>query len=73
MTNEMHPRAKIVNEARRALDVALGAWLKKHNLTTAEKIMLLTVTLSNIVSSAMRRAVKEEREVGNDASSDFPP
>jgi len=73
MTNEMHPRAKIVNEARRTLDVALGAWFKKHDLTTAEEVMILTAAFNGIIVGAMRLAVKKEREVGNDASPDFPP
>jgi hypothetical protein len=72
MTNEIHPRVKIVNEARHTLDVALGTWLKKHDLTTAEGVMILTAAFNGLIVGAMRLAVKKEREIGNDASPDFP-
>lgn len=65
----LHPRARLVNSAKADLRIAIGEWLKQHDLTTAEELMLLASVPNDIINSTMRAIIKMEREEGSDAPS----
>lgn len=58
----LHPRTQIVNSARTDLRIVIGEWLRKHDLTTSEEIMLLTSVPGDLITGAMREIIKLERE-----------
>lgn len=62
----LHPRTRMVNSARTDLRIVIGEWLKSHDLTTAEEIMLLTSVPGDLISGTMRAIIKLEREESSD-------
>jgi len=54
---KLHPRFRVVKEAELALSMALLDLEKKHELTYAEVVLILTAALSE----ATRYALREER------------
>lgn len=66
---QIHPRTRIVNRAQTDLRTVIEGWLKAHDLTTTEELMLLTTVPNDIIAGALRAIAKLEREESGDASS----
>lgn len=57
----MHPRERVVRKARSALQSHLTQWLKHHDLTTYEEIMVISDVMGSTITGAMKYAIREER------------
>jgi hypothetical protein len=60
----LHPREALVREARIELHQAVLDWLRKEEvseLTAYEEVMVVTSVLSQVITGAMKYAIREER------------
>lgn len=62
---KIHPRMDIVHEARRELDLALDEIVKKHKLTTGERLQVVNGVCSSFVAAVARSAIRHERHPDN--------
>jgi hypothetical protein len=65
--SRMHPREKVVRQARIALMEALGAWQEAHeDLTDAELLSLLSGELHSQISGVVKYMIRFERHGDTD-------
>jgi hypothetical protein len=58
---KMHPREKLVREARSELQQILLDWAKRYDLTTGEELSIIGSTLVSTVGNVGKYMIREER------------
>lgn len=56
-----HPRERAVRKARSALQSHLTQWLRHHELTTYEEILIITSVMGEAITGAMKYGIRIER------------
>ena len=63
---KIHPREAVTTNAQRELNIMLSEWEEKHELTTSERLQIVTHALSDHIGTTLKYCIRQERHEDQD-------